>query len=189
MKPLDAIPVYLSKQQEDNARERMAGMLGADWEQHRGRASWAGFAAEHALRTAWTVPNTEIRPAATHDFDLYLSTKSRGYAIEVKTRAVELGWTDPRRFDYVIVPSHDGREPIKDVDLVWFAWYSGGLDRTIWALGYCRGPAEFYRRAVYYRENEPLPRGGYAGKGGAYAIEVKQLRPFPRRTFKEFIQS
>ena len=189
MKPLDAIPVFLSPENELAARVAMIEMLGADWKDKRGAASWAGFAAEHALREAWAVPSTVLEEARTLDHDLLLSTKSRGYKIEVKTRAVEAGWTDPRRFDYVIVPSHDGREPIKAVDLVWFAWYSGSRHRTLWALGYCRGPEEFYRRATYYRENEPLPRGGYARKGGAYAIEVKHLRPFPRHSFEEFIQS
>jgi hypothetical protein len=195
MKPLDAIPIRLSAEIELDARVAMAEMLGDDWEEKRGRAAWAGFAAERAMREAWAVPSTVLEPARSLDHDLLLSTKSRGYKIEVKTRAVEAGWLDPRRFDYVVVPSHDGREPIKDVDLVWFAWYSANLTglpvdlahRRIWVLGYCRGPAEFYRRATFYRENEPLPRGGYAGVGGAYAIEVKQLRPFPRKAFREFI--
>lgn len=195
MKPLDAIPIELTAEMELAARVKMEEMLGAGWEERRGGAAWAGFAAEQAILAAWCAPSTVLEPARTRDHDLLLSTKARGYRIEVKTRAVEAGWLDPSRFDYIIVPTHDGREPIHDVDLVWFTWYSmnlGGLTnerahRRLWVLGYLRGRPEFYRRAVFYRENEPLPRGGYAGPGGAYAIEVKQLRPFPRRgAFREF---
>lgn len=195
MKPLDAIPIELSAAAELSARLEMSRMLGDDWESQRGRAAWAGFAAEDALCSAWAVPDTSLRMHDGYEYDLDLKTPQGTKRIEVKTRAVEAGWLDPRRFDYVIVPTHGGREPIKDVDLVWFCWYSANLTgmgeglahRRIWALGFVRGPQEFSRRAVYYRENEPLPRGGYAGPGGAYAIEVKQLRPFPRGTFREFI--
>jgi hypothetical protein len=47
------------------------------------------------------------------------------------------------------------------------------------------GPAEFKRRTAFYAEDRPLPRGGWAPKGGAYSLEVKQLRPFPRSMFRE----
>lgn len=188
MKPLDAIPIYLPPEAELSARMEMARMLGEGWEEQRGAVAWAGFAAEDALCLAWAVPDARlILHENNYEYDLDLEMPSATKRIEVKTRAVEAGWTDPRRFDYIVVPTHDGREPIKDVDLVWFTWYSGSAHRTLWALGYLKGPAEFLRRATYYREDEPLPRGGYAGTGGAYAIEVKQLRPFPRRMFKEYL--
>jgi len=66
-----------------------------------------------------------------------------------------------------------------------FCWYSLEQKDRLWILGSVRGVDEFRRRSVFYRENEPLPRGGWAGPGGAYAIEIKQLRPMPRHMFKE----
>lgn len=165
----------------------MREMLGRNWWRNRGKATWAGFAAEAALVRAWDCdfPVLEKSDTLQYDLRLWKSKLMQPTRVEVKTRAVGSGWTNPSRFDWLVIPTHEGREPIKDVDLVMFCWYSMELPRTLWVLGYLRGPDEFKRRATFYRKGEPLPRGGWAGKGGAYAIEVKQLRPFPRHTFKE----
>ena len=185
-RPVDMVPVQLTCADEKAGRKQMREMLGKNWWRNRGKAVWAGFAAEHALVRAWDcdLPGLRLSPVLTHDLELDRDPLPP-ITVEVKTRAVGRGWTDPSRFEWVVIPSHDGREPIKDVDLVWFCWYSCDEPRRLWVLGYVRGREEFRRRSTYYKEGEPLPRGGWAGKGGAYAIEVKQLRPFPRRTFKE----
>lgn len=197
-KPVDFALVELAAQDELDARLRMAEMLGRDWETKRGPTTWAGFAAERALIRAWSGryrSTLEESPALEADLILRSPQHNAEYKIEVKTRAVQTGWVKPARFEYVVVPSHEGRAPIKPgVDQVWFCWYSANANgfyvdapwhRRLWLLGYVMGLAEFERRAVYYRENEPLPRGGFAGVGGAYVIEVKQLRPFPRGLFRE----
>ena len=82
------------------------------------------------------------------------------------------------------VPTHQGREPIKDVDLVLFCWWSADEPRRLWVLGRLLGPDEFKRRAVFYRGGEPTPRGGPAPEGGMYVLDVRELRPLPRGLFK-----
>lgn len=193
--PVDFIPIALHAADEKAGRARMREMLGRGWWRKRGKASWAGFAAEPALCRAWNGVSygrlkAELAPTLACDLVLGRGTDAAGSTepgtlVEVKTRTVESGWCDPRLFQWLVIPTHDGREPIKQVDLVWFNWFSLDQPRRLWVLGFLRGPEEFQRRAVFYREGEPLPRGGWAGAGGAWAIEIKQLRPFPRGAFKE----
>lgn len=154
---------------------------------------WAGFAAEFALMDAINANGLGLVcvEAPTLDYDLTLVEPGDGEAervarIEVKTRVVDEGWTNPERFEWLTIPTHDGREPVKSAaDLIVFCWYSGSDSDRLWVLGYLRGVAEFRERTVFYRENEPLPRGGWAPKGGAYCIEVKKLRPLPRGLLRE----
>lgn len=160
-----------------------------------GELGWAGFVVEEALCDAGA--DFDIRKAPIFDYDLEFLKRDvppmnehhperRILAVEVKTRVAERGWTHPEKYDWLIVPTHDGREPIKPVaDLVLFCWYPVEEAHRAWALGYVRGVDEFRRRAVFYRENEPLPRGGWAKAGGAYALDIKDLRPLPRRMLKE----
>lgn len=154
------------------------------WREKR-PVAWAGLAAEEALCVAATV---RMKPAQTLSHDLEISTQDHDrfdLRVEVKTRAVDEGWTDPRRFEWLTIPTHDGREPVKDVDLVFFCWFSGSEPDQLWALGYLLGKREFLHRSMRYEERDPLPRGGWAPKGGAYCLEVSSLRPFPRGMFQE----
>lgn len=197
-KPIDFVPIHLSCADEKSGRKQMREMLGAGWWRLRGPVAWAGFAAEHSIRRSINaVPGeTWCRPSPVFEFDLALGkgvesliefqTKYIGNTtkVEVKTRTVTDGWTDPNRYDYVTVPMHQDREPIKDVDLVIFNWYSASDPRRLWVLGYVRGLEEFKRRAVFYKGGDPLPRGGWAKGSGAYVIEVSQMRPLPRGMLK-----
>lgn len=189
--PVQFVPIRLTCADERAGRKSMREMLGRDWWRKRSRAVWAGFAAEHALVRAWDYKSTHsaatLSPTLSHDLELVHLCKNDDpkVTIEVKTRAITSGWVDPGKFDYVTVPMHGAYEPIKDVDLVWFCWYSMANPRRLWVLGYVRGREEFRRRAVFYREGEPLPRGGWAKDGGAWVIEVSQLRAFPRGMFLE----
>lgn len=186
--PVDFVPIRLTCADERAGRAAMRGMLGRNWWRLRGRASWAGFAAERALRRA-LAPGIEASEAPTLEYDLDVwtagATLNQTARVEVKTRTVTSGWTDPARFQWLTIPTHDGREPIKAVDLVWFCWFTGEEPWRVWALGYLRGPDEFKRRATFYREGEALPRGGWAKAGGAWSLDVRQLRPFPRGLFTE----
>lgn len=149
--------------------------------------AWAGLAAEEALVAAFKGGHEHMKRHTSRAYDLLIVDPMRSLPlrIEVKTRAVDEGWTDPRRFEWLTIPTHDGRAPIKTVDMVFFCWYSGSLPNTLWALGYLAGRDEFERRSQFYAEGAPLPRGGWAPKGGAYSLEVRQLRPFPRGMFRE----
>jgi len=155
-----------------------------------GEHGWAGFAAEFAFIHAVAEPITAEK-SPTLDYDVRLrrlggKAEPRPIALELKTRVAEEGWTHPEKFEWLVVPTHEGREPIKPAaDLVVFCWYALEQRDRLWVLGQVRGADEFRRRAVFYREGEPLPRGGWAGPGGAYAINVKELRPMPRSMFKE----
>lgn len=200
--PLDFVPIHLTCADEKFARQQMRKAWGPGWWRKSGRASWAGFAAEYALRRAvnqkpgmlwcrealWTYA---YDLAVGHGPDTLTDYESSGgltnhcARVEVKTRAVTDGWVHPDKFDYITVPMHDGREPVKDVDLLWCCWYSMSAPRVLWALGYLRGRDEFMRRSVFYKEGGPLPRGGWARGGGAYVLELSQLRPFPSGMFKE----
>ncbi len=198
-RPVEFIPIHLTTADERQGRKEMREMLGSRWWKLRSRAAWAGFAAEYAINRAINkVPGPLwCRKPPTYEYDLALGTgvdalKSFCAApkvadvrkMEVKTRAVTDGWTNPGMFDYVTVPMHQDREPIKDVDLVMFCWYSMSDPRRLWVLGYIRGRAEFQRRAVFYRGGDPLPRGGWAQDAGAYVIEVSQMRPLPTGMLK-----
>lgn len=151
-----------------------------------GDIGWAGLAGEHAvvagLRAAghkaarWESRQADIAVVRANGTDLRL---------EVKTRVATEGWLHPEKYEWLVIPTHAGREPIKDAaDAVVFGWFALEEPTLYWLLGFLR-PAEFRRRAVFYREGEPLPRGGWAGVGGAYAIEVRQLRALPRGLVKE----
>jgi len=171
------------------ARERaelQMDEINPQWREERPMA-WAGLAAEEALVDAYAPTQSRMRRSESRLYDLVISdwARSTPLRIEVKTRAVDSGWTDPRMFEWFYVPSHDGREPIKDVDMVFFAWYSGSVPEILWLLGYFAGLTEFKRRVQFYAENQPLPRGGWAGKGGGYCLEIKNLRPIPAGMFRE----
>lgn len=197
--PVQFVPIRLMCADERAGRKGMREMLGRNWWRQRSRAVWAGFAAEYALARALNKVSGPLwcRPSPILEYDLALGRGPQKLArfdmgagcdvtrVEVKTRAVTSGWVDPGKFDYVTVPVHGTYEPIKAVDLVWFCWYSMANPRRLWVLGYVRGREEFRRRAVFYRKGEPLPRGGWAKDGGAWVIEVSQLRAFPRGMFLE----
>lgn len=181
--PADFYEIELTDRHEALARERYAQM---GERALAGEHGWAGFAAELALIDA--VAAGEAREAPTLAYDVELVHHGKTTAAEVKTRVAVEGWTDPTRFKWLVVPTHHGREPIKEAaELVFFCWVALEA-RRCWVLGYLRGPDEFRRRAVHYREHEPLPRGGWAGPGGEYAIEINQLRPLPRGLLKELTQ-
>lgn len=189
--PIDFKYVRLTQADERAGRRSMRDMHGRNWWRRRGRASWGGFAAEHALLRSINFAPTDqwCELPNTYDYDLKLCTwkvdkdgedVAAFIPVEVKTRCVTAGWTYPEKFDYVTVPMHQGREPIKvEQGLVVFCWYSMSDRRGLWVMGYVRGLDEFKRRSTWYEEGAPLPRGGQARDGGAYVIEVKQLRPLP----------
>lgn len=190
--PPDFRPIRLTCADERAGRKEMRDMLGASWWRERGRASWAGFAAEKAIIRAVNAgpSRTGAVPSQQLAWDLELWQDGQRVCCEVKTRAAISGWVHPAKFDYITVPMHADehgvREPIKDAaDLVLFNWYSMSDPRCLWVLGMVRGVDEFRRRATWYAEGDPLPRGGWAGAGGAYVIEVKQLRPIPDGLLKE----
>jgi hypothetical protein len=147
-----------------------------------GENGWAGLAAERAILDAIAETGREVtRPTDRYDVDLLVGP----VGVEVKTRVAEKGWTHPELFEWLVIPTHAGREPIKAAaDLVLFGWYALEEPELYWVLGYLR-PEEFRSRSVFYREGEPLPRGGWAPTGGAYALEVRQLRPIPAGFLKE----
>lgn len=146
-----------------------------------GEFGWAGFAVEQAVAAA-----SDLQLAATLRWDLEMGEGDKLLRVELKTRVATEGWDHPERFDWVVIPTHDGREPIKpEADIVLFAWYSVEAATHAWVLGFLRGVREFRRRAVFYGQGEALPRGGWAGEGGAYCIDVTNLRPVPRGMFKE----
>ncbi len=186
--PVDFKPIRLTQADERQGRKQMRDMLGRDWWRKRGRAAWAGFAAEDALQRAINASGqVGAEPYPTRACDLLLTSPGcASMAVEVKTRATSSGWVHPEKFDYITVPMHDGREPIKkEAQLVVFCWYSMDDPRCLWVLGVCRGLDEFKRRSTWYAEGDPLPRGGWAKDGGAYVIEVKQLRPMPDALLQE----
>jgi len=134
--------------------------------------AWMGFAAEYAL--ADFLPDCRETDTLKYDLDW------GPFRVEVKTRTTSSGWTHPEKFQYLTIPTHDGRPPVKRAaTLVLFCWYSLDLPDTLCLLGFLN-PQEFYRVATLHREGEPLPRGGFALKGGSYSLEVSRLRKLPR---------
>jgi hypothetical protein len=196
--PIDYVPIRLTCADEKYGRKQMREMLGKSWWRKRGRASWAGFAAERAICRAVNaaVGDMWCEPSPILAYDLALGTGQSAREtlsaggevgvsrVEVKTRTVTKGWTHPSKFNFVTIPMHQDREPIKDVDLVILCWYSMSAPRRLWVLGYIRGRSEFDRRSVFYRGGEPLPRGGWAKGHGAYVVETAQMRPIPRGMLK-----
>lgn len=188
-RPIDYVPIRLYTTDEKSGRRQMREMLGKNWWRTRGRASWAGFAAELALFRAINGGSASTQAALStdlsHDLEMYEPSNDAKYTtIEVKTRCVLDGWKHPSKFNYVTIPMHQDREPIKDVDLIMLCWYSASDPRRLWVLGYIRGLAEFKRRALFFRGGEQLPSGGWARGHGAYVVEVGQMRPIPRGMLK-----
>lgn len=178
-RPADYQPLYLSDLHEATARERAAEFVSAD----SNPFAWVGLAAEYALVTSINAAGkvrAQLSTDLAHDLDLFGPAQQKRLRVEVKTRVARAGWTDPGRFKWIAVPTHDGREPIKPVDLVLFCWWSADAPRQLWLLGRLLGPDEFKRRATFYAEGEVTPRGGPAPKGGTYVLDVMDLRPVPR---------
>lgn len=186
--PVDYIPIAVEPGAISAGKTRYAGM---GTRAEAGEYGWAGFTAEAALIAAINTGPAGLlaRPATIWDYDIDIHRQDHPGAMlraEVKTRVIPEGWHDPARFDWITVPTHAGREPIKAAaDLVIFCWYPLDMD-CLWVVGYVRGAEEFRRRAVFYHENEPLPRGGWAKAGGAYCIDIKDLRPMPRNMLREY---
>lgn len=188
-RPCDFQAIRLTEQHEEVARAQAREF--ADLEANP--FAWAGLAAEHALVASINAAGKVHASLATdyhHDLELWplecgdLAQGVRPTTVEVKTRVASAGWTDPGRFQFIGVPTHEGRAPVKDVDVVLFCWWSADAPRRLWVLGRLLGREEFERRAVFYREDEPTPRGGPAPKGGAYMLDVMDLRPVPRGLFQ-----
>ncbi len=189
--PIDFAPIRMRVADIAAGRKQMRGMMNRKRLTPQLAVNSVGFASEYAIVHAMNLGAIALgSPARAHmprtlawDIELThgptLTTK-----VEVKTRIAKAGWTHPEKFDYVTVPMHQDREPIKAVDLVLFCWYSLDAPRRLWVLGSVHGPEEFKRRATFYREGEAMPRG-FAHEGGAYVIETKQLRPIPRDLFRE----
>lgn len=155
----------------------------------RGRYFWAGPAAEsalvHAINTCKAPGIARLADTLRYDFEIQ-SPSSRVFRCEVKTRVAESGWVHPERFDWISVPMHEDREPIKqDADLVLFCWWSADRPRVLWLLGMLRGLKAFQRAATFYGKGELLPRGGYVSGHGTYQVEVSKLSPIPQGLFKE----
>lgn len=175
--------LHLGLKHEAQGRRTYRSMLGLK-RVRPGDVKWAGFAAEHALVAA-CAPEYYAGMASDFSHDFTITRGENLLRCEAKTRAATRGWTDPSRFDYVVVPTHSGREPVKDVDLVFFCWWSAEAPRRLWLLGYLKGLREFQHSSIFYSEGEPLPRGGWAGTGGEYVVDVSALRPVPRDVFRE----
>lgn len=187
-RPFEYVPIRLSRRHEQ-AGKREYRQMKRIRRIPRDDMAWAGLAAEWAARQAIDAGRAAVTvdPEGL-DYDFGLRTVADGplVRVEMKVRAVREGWTDPRLFDWVVVPTHDGREPVKPAaDLVLVGWYSYSRPRRLWLLGALRGLAEFQERAVFYGEGEPLPRGGWAPRGGAYCLEPEKLRRVPPGLAKE----
>jgi hypothetical protein len=169
---------------EIKASEKARGVV-----QKRGRYVWAGPAAENALCHAFSGCRDHQHLARLADslrYDLRLETPGGGLRCEVKTRVAERGWVHPERFDWISVPLHEDREPIKpDAEIIFFCWWSADAPRVLWIVGMLKGVTSFQRVATFYKTGELLPRGGYVTGQGVYQVEVSQLEPVPRGLFKE----
>jgi hypothetical protein len=190
-RPADFLPILLSEKDEALAREQATFNPDNPF-------AWVGLAAEHAFCGAFNAKQGDYTKAwrpQTYAYDVALQQLPGEGAefqimpppvtrVEMKTRVASAGWTDPACFEWIGVPTHEGREPIKDVDLVLFCWWSASEPRRLWVLGKLLGVAEFKRRAVFYREGEWTPRGGPAPKGGTWILDVSALRPLPRGLLK-----
>jgi hypothetical protein len=194
-RPAHFVPIRMTHRNIRDGRRTMREMLEVR-RLGRGEVLRAvGFAAEAAFTRAVNQgPGTQSAvESADYRWDVTLCDAGedingtlRRLRLELKGRVVTRGWTHPERFNHVVVPTHSGREPIKgQADLVVLWWYSLDDPRTLWVLGLVHGRDEFKRRATFYREGTPLPAGGVAPEGGAYVIEVQQLRPLPWGLLKE----
>jgi hypothetical protein len=185
--PCDFVPVRLRHVDARHGR-REARRLRAAQGKENNPFAWVGFAAEGSLVNAYRRQGHgfEAHLATSLRYDLWLEAPNRPFAVEVKTRANRWGWVHPEKFDWITVPMHEDREPIKaDASLVLFCWWSGSDPRRLWIVGRLT-PEQFQRRATFYSEGQPLPRGGWARDGGCYAVAIDRLDPVPRGLFKEF---
>ena len=191
--PRDFIPIRLRHVdvrygrrviREIKASETARGVVSS-----RGRCIWAGPAAENALCHAFNgcrAHSYQAKLADTLRYDLQLETPGGGLRCEVKTRVAEKGWTHPERFDWISVPMHEDREPIKaEAEVIFFCWWSADAPRVLWIVGLLHGVTSFQRVATFYKEGELLPRGGYVRGHGVYQVEVSKLDPVPRGLLKE----
>ena len=157
----------------------------------RSRYTWAGPAAESALCWAYNsnkkhAHSAHLARTLRYDLDLDLPGGTRRLRCEVKTRIAEVGWIHPERFDWISVPLHEDREPVKpDAQAIFFCWWSADAPRVLWLLGMLPGLDAFQRAAVFYREGDLLPRGGYVRGKGTYQLHVESLARVPRGLFKE----
>jgi hypothetical protein len=191
--PRDFIPIRLRHVDARYGRSVIREIQAAEKTRNvvikRGRYTWAGPAAEAALchafngcrdhgHRAW-LPNT-------FRYDLALETPHGVLPCEVKTRVAERGWVHPERFDWISVPLHEDREPIKpDAQLIIFCWWSADAPRVLWVVGCLKGLDHFQRVATFYKQGMLLPRGGYVEGEGTYQVDVAGLLPVPRKLFKE----
>lgn len=184
-RPADFYEVPLGMEHEQTAQQRAAEMgVENPW-------AWVGLAAEYALLDAINsgpaAGKVAARMSPDRRWDLELHRVDGGPAaggptrVEVKTRVATEGWTDPCRFEWIAVPTHEGREPVKpEAHIVLFCWWSASDPRRLWVLGRLLGANEFRRRAQWYAEGELTPRGGEAPPGGTYILDVASLRPLTK---------
>lgn len=191
--PRDFIPVRLrhvdARYGRGVIREIKAAEQARGVSTKRGRYTWAGPAAEVALCHAFNrcrIHSHQARLADSLRWDLELEMPRRALRCEVKTRVAEKGWVHPERFDWISVPLHEDREPVKqDADAVLFCWWSADAPRVLWLLGLLQGVTHFQRAATFYKHGSALPRGGWVKGEGTYMVDVADLLPMPRGLFKE----
>jgi len=191
--PRDFIPIRLrhvdARYGRGVIREIKAAEKARGVTQERSRYAWAGPAAENALCHAFTGCRDHPHQGRLADslrWDLELDTPTAVKRCEVKTRVAEAGWVHPERFDWVTVPLHGDREPVKaDAQLLIFCWWSADAPRVLWVLGTLKGLERFQRAATFYKHGALLPRGGYVRGQGTYVVDVSDLAPFPRGLLKE----
>lgn len=191
--PRDFIPVRLRHVDARYGRKVLREIKAAERARgvkvERGRYFWAGPAAESALVHAINIRKApdiaRLADTLRYDFEMR-SPSGRVFRCEVKTRVAESGWVHPERFDWISVPLHGDREPVKpESDLVLFCWWSADAPRILWVVGMLRGLEAFQRTATFYGKGEALPRGGFVHGEGTYQLEVAKLAPVPRGLFKE----
>lgn len=165
------------------ANERLRGV-----KTDRGRFTWAGPAAETAIVNAYNRAKHQYGAdlADVLAYDLWLGSPEGVIRVEVKTRVAEKGWIHPERFDWISVPLHENREPIKaDAGLILFAWWAADTPRVLWLVGRLQGLDHFQEVATFYHEGDLLPRGGYVRGKGVYQLDVAELEPVPKGLFRE----
>ncbi len=191
--PRDFIPIRLrhvdARYGRGVIREIKAAELLRGVRTKRGRYTWAGPAAENALCHAFNGCRVHPHQATLPDtlrWDLTLETPQNPLRCEVKTRVAERGWVHPERFDWISVPMHEDREPIKpEAQVIIFNWWSADAPRVLWVLGMLKGLQSFQNAATFYKEGELLPRGGWVRGSGTYQVDVADLLPFPKGLLKE----
>jgi len=191
--PRDFIPIRLrhvdARYGRKVIREIKAAELLRGVKRKRGRYVWAGPAAETAIANAYNRCKDHKHSAWMADtlrYDLALGTDHGVVRCEVKTRIAKQGWVHPERFDWISVPLHEDREPIKpEADVIVFCWWSADAPRVLWVLGRLLGVKDFLERATFYKHEALLPRGGWVQGKGTYQLHVSELPRFPRGLLKE----